>query len=155
MDIDDVIHSLANQIKSPAFTARLATIEASKGDGLTPSVIGDVHEAEKYQHNVFPEVEIYELRTEYSSPEDDVKFGTTTIALQWTHTGDDEESVVKGIRRLVRATRDTLWRSVLGCGLGIFPVLVLSEDYGPLMQGEATPFVKSAIVTVRVQQKNV
>lgn len=129
------------------FNDALDTVNAEKNDGHVTPYPASIYPYERAVIESYPAVELQGLVTTYQ-PEDDVKAGTQRVAVVWTVVGDNEASVTTDVERLVRATRDVLWRSLLSADLGLAPIHVESEDYSALAPGGPNPFMKGGRVVL-------
>lgn len=147
-DIETVKAAIAADLASSGFTDVLAAVNAEKNDGYTTPGPAAVYDYERAALEAYPAVELQGLTTTYEV-DDDVKAATHQIAIVWTQVGDNEQTVTKDVERLVRATRDRLWRSVLGGQVGLAPMLVMSEDYSALApSAQGQPFMKGGRLIV-------
>lgn len=146
-DIESVKTAIAAALNGTGFTDALAAVNVDKNDGYTTPGPAVGYPYERAVLEAYPAFELVGLATGYGEDED-LKKATHQIAVLWTVAGDNEATLTTDVERLVRATRDLLWRSVLGGQVGLAPMLVVSDDYSPLAPGNGHPFMKGGRVIV-------
>lgn len=145
-DIEDVKAGVALWIASSRFTDALAAVNAEKADGYTTPDPRAVYAYERAVLENFPAAEVIGLNTVYE-PDSDVKAATHRISVVWTQVGDTEATVATDVERLVRATVDAFWRSVLDGRRALKPIGVDHDDYSQLDSGrENGAFMKGGSV---------
>lgn len=151
-DIEDVCTGIAAALRSPQFADCLAAVEADKGDGLTPLSVDPeaVHSGERAIQSFATECDVSALDVAYDQGSE-AKEGTQRIQVVWSVSGDSEPGVITSVLRLVRATRDLLWQSVLDGTFNIAPIRVETEDYSELVRTNgAAPLLKGGRLILSV-----
>lgn len=146
-DIETVKAAIAAALLSADFATALAAVDTEKNDGSTTPGPAFGYPYERAVLEGYPAFELQGLQTTYNS-NGDVKEATHQIGVVWTLAGDNEAVLTQVLERLVRATRDFLWRSTLSGQIGLAPMLVKSENYSALQPGTNTPLLKGCVVII-------
>lgn len=156
-DIEDVKRVLAQQLRSAAFLALLAAIDAEKGDGSTTPAPTYIAEGERANPmgQVYPVGAVIGARTAYATDANVEKDAAHEIQILWTMTGDDELAITRILERLVRATRDLFWppgsSGLVLPELSNAPLIVRGDEYSALLPtDEHPPFIKAAATQLLV-----
>lgn len=136
-DIETVKQGIAAALASSAFTDALAAVNAEQGGAYATPPPAVIYPYERAVPETYPAIELQGLTSTYNV-EDDVKQVTHRIAVVVTQVGDNEQTITTDIERLVRATRDLLFRSVLDGQRGLAPMLIESENYSALAPNPRT-----------------
>lgn len=150
-DIEDVTHQIAIVLAGDAFAARLVAIDAEKGGEPISMPPAEVWEGEKATPTAYPSAQIIGRDTEFDAEaQPTLQDGLHRLEIVWLAVSDDEIKVTKMVQRLVLATRQALWSSLLGSGINAGPVEVTREDYSDLAVSDQA-FLKGGRLMVNVR----
>lgn len=159
-DIEDVKRELATMLRSAAFVACLAAVDAEKPVATVTPGPAVVFEGEKANLSGvgYPVAEVVGLKTSYDENAQQSKVATHEVSILWTQVGDDELTITTQLERLVRATRDLFWPATGPVNLPALasaPILIGSEEYTALLPAQGHPFVKGSSTMLRVETESV